>query len=149
MQVINKPKTLIYDEKDMNKFLDDEDKKRLIFYGLKTPCDYKDVRMEEFQKAFETGIKEANNIKRDFKTKVVYETNFKTGLLEAKPSAKIRPNPKTVDAIKDYNTLIQFNDNMRELKFYKEKTGTGIIHFNNLSTNLNYLPLPSLLETMV
>ena len=131
MQVINKPKTLIYDEKDMNKFLDDDDKKKLIFNGLKSSSDYKDVRMEEFQKALEIGIKEENNIKRDFKTKVVYETNFNTGLLEAKPSAKIRPNPKTVDAIKDYNTLIQFNDNMRKLKFYKEKTGSGIIHFNN------------------
>ena len=63
-------------------------KKRLIFYGLKSPGDYKDVRMEEFQKALELGIKEANNIKRDFKTKVVYETNFNTGLLEGKPSAK-------------------------------------------------------------
>ena len=127
VQVINKPKTLIYGEKDMNKFLDEDDKKRLIFYGLKFP----DVRMGDFQKALETGIEEAKNIKSGFKSKVVYETNFITGLLEAKPSAKIRPNPKTVDAIKEYNTLIQFNDNMRKLREYKEKTGTGIIHFNN------------------
>ena len=141
VQVINKPKTLIYDEKDMNKFLDDDDKKDLLFYGLKTPSDYKNVRMEEFQKALEIGIKEANNIKRDFKTKVAYETNFNTGLLEAKPSAQIRPNTKTVDAIKDYNTLIQFNDNMRKLKFYKEKTGYGIIHFNNPQQLLDRLEL--------
>ena len=52
---------------------------------------------------------------------------------------KIRPNPKRVDAIKDYNTLIQFNDNMRKLKFYKEKTGTGIIHFNNPQQLVNRL----------
>ena len=57
VQVINKPKTLIYDEKDMNKFLDEDDKKRLIFYGLKFPGDYKDVRMEEFQKLLKQELK--------------------------------------------------------------------------------------------
>ena len=47
----------------------EDDKKRLIFYGLKTPSEYKDVSFEEFQKAFDKGIKESDNVKRGFKQK--------------------------------------------------------------------------------
>ena len=45
-----------------------------------------------------------------------------------------------------------FINNMREIRNYKQLTGTGIIHFNNpqqLVNRLEYLLVLSLLETMV
>ena len=60
--------------------------------------------MEEFQEALDTGLKELNDIKRRFTTNVKYETDSDTGLLVAKPTAKKRPNPKTLRNIKEYNT---------------------------------------------
>ena len=141
VQVTKKPEIFSFNEKDMNKFLGKDDEEILKFYGLKLPSYYKDSSLEEFQKAFEIGLKELNNIKSGFKTKVIYESNFDTGLLEAKPSAKIRINKKVVESTKDFNTLQKFNDNMRRLKLYKEKTGRGIIHFNNPLQLLDRLEL--------
>ena len=123
VQVFKRPpptKPLIYEDKDMNKFLDKEDEEILDFYSLKLPSFYKDASLEEFQEALDTGLRELKNIKRSFKTKVRYETNSDTGLLEPKPTAKIRPNPITLSSIKDYKTLSKFNDNMHKLKYYKE-----------------------------
>ena len=50
VQVTKIPKIYSYNEKDLSKYLGEDDKKRLIFYGLKTPSEYKDVSFEEFQK---------------------------------------------------------------------------------------------------
>ena len=125
----------------MNKFLDKDDEKRLKFYDLKLPSAYKDASLEEFQEALDTGLKELNNIKRRFTTNVKYETDSVTGLLKAKVTAKKRPNPNTLSKIDEYNTLSKFNDNMRKLREYKEKTGTGIISFNNPQQLVNILEL--------
>ena len=124
-------KTLTYTEKDMDKLLNDDDIERLEFYSLEAPSAYKDVSLEELQKALDKGNKEVENLRKGFKTKAEYETNKDTGLLEAKATAKIRPDPRVLELIDDYNTLEKFNDIMRKLKEYKEQTGTGIIHFNN------------------
>ena len=124
----------------MNKFLDKDDEIRLQFYGLELPSTYKDVSLEEFKEALDTGLKEAENLKKIFNKNVKYEKNCNTGLLEAKPTAK-KPHGNTIRNIKEYNTLIKFNDNMRQLKKYKELTGTGIIHFNNPLQLLDRLEL--------
>ena len=131
-----------YDKKDLNKYLGEDDKKRLIFFCLKYPSEYKDVSFEEFQKAFDKGIKESDNVKKGFKTKVIYETNFDTGLLEAKPRAKVRIDHNVMESTKDFNTLQKFNNNMRRVKMlFGKKTGQGIIHFNNPHQLLDRLEL--------
>ena len=125
----------------MDKFLDKDDEKRLKFYDLKLPSAYKDASLEEFEEALYTGLEELKNIKRSFTTNVKYETDSDTGLLKAKATAKKRPNRNTLSKIDEYNTLSKFNDNMRKLREYKEKTGTGIIHFNNPLQLLDRLEL--------
>ena len=134
VQVFRKPSPMIsikYNENEMNKFLDKDDEIRLKFYSLKLPSTYKDVSLEEFQEALDTGLKEAENLKKTFDKKVIkYVKNSDTGLLEAKTVAK-KPHDNTIRNKEEYNTLIKFNDNMRQLRKYKELTGTGIIHFNN------------------
>ena len=131
----------------------EDDRERLIFYGLKFPSEYKDVSFEEFQEAFDKGIKERDNVKRGFKTRVIYVSNFDTGLLEAKAKAKIRIDPKVLESTKDFNTVQKFNDNMRRIKMLfeekKDKVFSILTTLINLSTDLNYLLALSLLETMV
>ena len=120
----------------------EDDRERLIFYGLKFPSEYKDVSFEEFQEAFDKGIKERDNVKRGFKTRVIYVSNFDTGLLEAKAKAKIRIDPKVLESTKDFNTVQKFNDNMRRIKMlFEEKKGQGILHFNNPHQLINRLEL--------
>ena len=97
-------------------------------YGLKLPSEYKDVSFEEFQKAFDKGIKERDNIKEGFKTKVIYETNYDTGLREATPRAKIRIDPNVAKSTKEFNTLQKFNDNMRRVKMLFEKKNRPRYH---------------------
>ena len=143
VQVFKKPTPTIsikYDENEMNKFLDEDDEIRLQFYGIELPSTYKDVSLEEFQEALDTGLKEAENLKKTFNKNVKYEKDSDTGLLEAKPIAK-KPRDNTIRNIEKYSTLIKFNDNMRNLRKYKELTGTGIIHFNNPLQLLDRLEL--------
>ena len=41
------------------------------------------------------------------------------------------PSKTTLENIADHNILETYNYNLNLLREYKEKTGTGIIHFNN------------------
>ena len=130
----------------------EDDRERLIFYGLKFPSEYKDVSFEEFQEAFDKGIKERDNVKRGFKTRVIYVSNFDTGLLEAKAKAKIRIDPKVLESTKDFNTVLLMIICVELkccLKKKKDKVFSILTTLINLLTDLNYLLALSLLETMV
>ena len=104
------------------------------FYGLKFPSEYKDVGFEEFQKAFDKGIKECDKVKKGFKTKVIYETNFDTGLLEAKPRAKKRIDANVLESTKDFNTLQNLMIICVELKCWLKKNGTRYYPFQQPSS---------------
>ena len=41
------------------------------------------------------------------------------------------PSAKTLENITDHNVLENYNYNVNLLREYKEKTGTGILHFRN------------------
>ena len=41
------------------------------------------------------------------------------------------PSKKTLDNIAEHNILENYNYNLNLLREFKEKTGTGILHFSN------------------
>ena len=57
------------------------------------------------------------------------------------PKAGENAREKTKELIKEHNILQIFINNMREIRNYKQLTGTGIIHFNNPQQLVNRLEL--------
>ena len=62
------------------------------------------------------------------------------GYLLAKPLNK-NPRENTINFIQKYNTLSIFASNLSKLKYYKEKSGSGMIYFNNPHQLLDRLEL--------
>ena len=58
----------------------------------------------------------------------------------AKPINK-NPRENTKNFIKKYNTLSIFASNLSNLKYYKTKSGSGMIYYNNPHQLLNRLEL--------
>ena len=52
------------------------------------------------------------------------------GYVLAKPQSK-KPREETLDYIKNYNILSIYATNVSNLKYYKTKSGSGIVYFNN------------------
>ena len=130
---VEKPKitTLEYKKDEMDKFLNNKESIDLLnFYGLKLPSKYKDS-MDELQKAFEKGMQETANLKKDIKHVAEYKKDTITGLILAFPIKGQQAKEKTKELIKEYNIMQIFINNMGQLRNYKKITGTGIMHFNN------------------
>ena len=139
-----KPKitTVTYEKKQMDKYLNNKDSIDLLkFYGLKLPSEYKDKSLEEFQKAFDKGMDETANIKKSIKDVAIYDKDSITGLFLAFPKYGDNAKKKSKELIREYNIMQIFINNMRELRNYKNITGTGIIHFNNPLQLLDRLEL--------
>ena len=124
--------TITYEKKQMDKYLNNKESIDLLnFYGLKLPSEYKDKSLEEFQKAFDKGMDETEIIKRSIKDVAIYRKDSLSGLILAFPKYGENAKDKSKELIREYNIMQIFINNMRELRNYKQLTGTGIIHFNN------------------
>ena len=116
----------------MDKFLNNKESIDLLnFYGLKLPSKYKDSSLDELQKAFEKGMEETANLKKNIKYVAEYKKDTLTGLILAYPIKGQQSKEKTKELIKEYNIMQIFINNIGQLRNYKKLTGTGIIHFNN------------------
>ena len=71
------------------------------------------------------------DIKKIIKDVAIYVKDSNTGFVLAFPKAGDDAREKTKELIKEHNILQIFINNMREIRNYKQLTGTGIIHFNN------------------
>ena len=126
----------------MDKYLNNKESVDLLnSYGLKRPSEYKDKSLEEFQEAFDKGLDEAARYKKIIKDVAKYKKDSNTGFVLAFPKAGDNAREKTKELIKDHSILQIFINNMREIRNYKQLTGTGIIHFNNPQQLVNRLEL--------
>ena len=133
-ETVEKPitTTITYEKKQMDKYLNNKESIDLLnFFGLKLPSEYKNKSLEEFQKAFDKGMDETDNLKKSIKDVANYKKDSLTGLILAFPKAGENAREKTKELIGEYNIMQIFINNMRELRNFKKITGTGIIHFNN------------------
>ena len=133
-EIVGKPKftTVSYGKEQMDKYLNNKESVDLLyFYGLKRPSEYKDKSLEEYQEAFDKGLDEAARYKKFIKDVAKYKKDSNTGFVLAFPKAGDNAREKTKELIKEHNILQIFINNMREIRNYKQLTGTGIIHFNN------------------
>ena len=105
----------------MDKYLNSKESIDLLnFFGLKLPCEYKYKSLEEFQKAFDKGMDETANLKKNIKDVANYEKDSLTGLILAFPKAGENSREKTKELIREYNIMQIFINNMGQLRNYKK-----------------------------
>ena len=72
----------------MNKYLNNKESIDLLnSYGLKLPSVYKDLSLEEFQKAFDKGMEKTAELEENIKNVAYYDKDSITGLILAFPSS--------------------------------------------------------------
>ena len=111
----------------------------LDFYSLKLPSKYKDKSLKELQEALQKSQKISSTYKDAIKNVAKYD--YFEGKSIAYPKNK-NPNVKTFVNIAEHNIMENYNYNLNQLREFKEKTGTGILHFNNPLQLLDRLELP-------
>ena len=94
--------------------------------------------MKELQEALKKSQEELSRYKD--KIKNVAKFDYFKGKRIAHPKNK-NPSAKTKELIADHNILEIYNYNLNQLREFKEKTGTGILHFNNPLQLLDRLEL--------
>ena len=129
LKVVEKPTIRTYDKNEIDKNL---------FYYLKLPSDYKDKSLRELKEALKKSQKESSKLKDKLKNVAKYD-HFE-GKSIAYPKNK-NPSKNTLDNIAEHNILEIYNYNLNLLREFKEKTGTGILHFNNPLQLLDRLEL--------
>ena len=89
-------------------------------------------------------MEKSQAISSEYKDKIknVADYNYVEGKNIARPKSK-NPNAKTRNDIREHNIMEIYNYNLNQLREFKEKTGTGILHFNNHLQLLDRLELLS------
>ena len=125
------------DENLMNKKSGD----LLYFYSLKLPSYYKDKSLKELQEALKESTKILTNYKDAIKNVAIYNYDVMPGRAIAIPKKGEKARDHTKKEIHEHNIMEIYNYNLNKLREIKEKTGQGIIHFNNPLQLVNRLEL--------
>ena len=139
LKVVEKPITFKYDKDEIDKYLMNEKSIDLLhFLKFYLPSEYKDKSLKELQEALKESQKESSKLKDKLKNVTKY--NHFEGKSFAKPKNK-NPIKNTIQNIEEHNIVEIYNYNLNLLREFKEKTGTGILHFNNPLQLLDRLEL--------
>ena len=126
----------------MNKYLFDEGSKELFqSHGLELPSYYKDKSLKELMEAYEKSAEILSDYKDSIKNVAKYNYKIIPGMAFAYPDKGDDAKLKSKEKIRKYNIMEIYKYNLDQLRVFKEKTGTGIIHFNNPLQLLDRLEL--------
>ena len=135
------PKTAKFKAKDLDRYLNSKESQDL----LKTN-EYHKLSSEYFEDDVSTIDKVIDDVNSDLE---ILSTNLnntadfvrdENGYNLAQPKNK-KPREKTLGLIKKYNVLSIYSTNLSNLKYYKTKSGSGIVYFNNPYQLLDKLEL--------
>ena len=135
-----KSKTATFTDEDLDKGLGYKAASDYLdSLNLKLPSELKEMNLEDFEKNY---LEKAEKILNNKKLQLKYSANFETkcGKSYAYPT-KDNPKVKTRKLIYEYNILSDYIYNLNMLRDYKEKSGSGILHFNNPYQLLDRLEL--------
>ena len=137
-----KKRIVIFSNSDLDQNLMDEKNNDLLyFYSLKLPSYYKDKSLKELREALKESTKILSNYKNALKNVAIYDYDIMPGRAIAIPKKGEKARDHTKKEIEDHNIMEIYNYNLNKLREIKEKTGTGIIHFNNPLQLLDRLEL--------
>ena len=105
----------------------------------KLPSEYFEEDVSTIDKVIEDVKEDLEETSKAIKNTAVFERDS-NGYFIAKPVNK-NPRENTKNFIKKYNTLSIYATNLSNLKYYKTKSGSGMIYFNNPHQLLDRLEL--------
>ena len=135
------PKIAKFKVEDLNRYLNSKDSQDI----LKTN-EYHKLPSEYFKEDVSTINKVIDDVNEDLKDLSVILKNTAdfvrdaNGYVLAQPKSK-KPREETLDYIKNFNILSIYATNLSNLKYYKTKSGSGMIYFNNPQELLKRLEL--------
>ena len=135
------PKIAKFKVEDLNRYLMSKEAQDI----LKTN-EYHKLPSEYFEEDVSTINKVIDDVNEDLKDLSVILKNTAdfvrdaNGYVLAQPKSK-KPREETLDYIKNFNILSIYATNLSNLKYYKTKSGSGMIYFNNPHQLLDRLEL--------
>ena len=105
----------------------------------KLPSEYFEKDVSTIDKVIEDVNEDLEETSKAIKNTAIFERD-PNGYFLAKPQNK-KPHKNTINFIKKYNVLSIYATNLSNLKYYKEKSGSGMIYFNNPNQLLDRLEL--------
>ena len=127
--------------KDLDRYLINKQAQDILktneYYKL--PSEY----FEEDVSTIDKVIYDVNEDLEDLSTRIKNTADFvrdANGYVLAQPKSK-KPREETLDYIKNFNILSIYATNLSNLKYYKTKSGSGMIYFNNPHQLLDRLEL--------
>ena len=105
----------------------------------KLPSEYFEEDVSTIDKVIEDVNEDLEDIGKAIKNTAIF-TRDPNGYVLAKPISK-KPHENTINFINKYNVLSVYATNLSNLKYYKTKSGSGMIYFNNPHQLLDRLEL--------
>ena len=136
-----KPKIAKFTPEDLDRYLTNKEAQDILKVNEyhKLPSEY----FEEDVSTIDNLIDGVNNDLEEFNKRLKNTADFvrdENGYFLAEPKSK-NPRKETLNNIKNYNILSIYATNLSNLKYYKTKSGSGMIYFNNPHQLLDRLEL--------
>ena len=135
------PKIAQFKAEDLDRYLNSKESQDILKNSEyhKLPSDY----FKEDVSSIDKVISDVNEDLEELSTRLKNTANFvrdSNGFNLAQPKSK-KPRENTLDLINKYNVLSIYATNLSNLKYYKTKSGSGMVYFNNPQQLLDRLEL--------
>ena len=131
------PKIAKFTPEDLNRNLMNKQAQDILKVNEyhKLPSEYFEEDVSTIDKLIEDVKEDLEETCKAIKNTAIL-THDSSGYSLAKPISK-KPHKNTTNFINKYNTLSIYVKNLSDLRYYKEKSGSGMIYFNNPHQLLN------------
>ena len=135
------PKIAKLKAEDLDRYLNSKDSQDILktneYYKL--PSEYFKEDVSTINKVIDDLNEDLENLSARLKNTADFVRDA-NGYVLAQPKSK-KPREETLEYIKNYNILSIYATNLSNLKYYKTKSGSGMIYFNNPHQLLDRLEL--------
>ena len=135
------PKIAKFKAEDLDRYLNSKQAQDILKTNEyhKLPSDYFEENVSTIDKVIEDVNDDLEITSQAIKNTAIF-TRDPNGYVLAKPISK-KPHENTINFINKYNILSIYTTNLSNLRYYKEKSGSGMIYFNNPHQLLDRLEL--------
>ena len=135
------PKIAKFKAEDLDRYLNNKKAQDLLKMSEyhKLPSEYFEEDVSTIDKVIDDVNDDLEIISQAIKNTAIFSRD-PNGYVLAKPISK-NPHENTINFINKFNILSIYSSNLSNLKYYKTKSGSGIVYFNNPHQLLDRLEL--------
>ena len=135
------PKIAKFKAEDLDRYLNSKESQDLLKTNEyhKLPSEYFKEDVSTINKVIDDVNEDLEDTSKAIKNTAIF-TRDPNGYVLAKPMSK-NPHENTINFINKFNVLSIYATNLSNLKYYKTKSGSGMIYFNNPQELLKRLEL--------